>query len=156
MATASQTCLCVHACVCVCVRVCVCACAVASVVTINRLPLKYPECTQLKHTADFHKLNIYPVLLLFQRAVTLPLRSALLCITERRVSCRATSAAKVHSSRALQSGTSPAPLLNVGQEIGRHRQQMCDRSKSVITSTVKGKLRHYVIISGALINRESE
>lgn len=130
MATASQTCLCVH----------VCVCAVASVVTINRLPLKYSECTQLKHTADFHKLNIYPVLLLFQHAVTLLLGSALLCISKRHVSCRPTSAAKMHSSKALQSGTPPAPLLNVGKETGRHQQGMCDRSAEL--------KKNYVNISG--------
>lgn len=106
---------------------------------------------QLKHTADFHKLNIYPVLRLFKRELTLPLVSVLLCMNEQCTSCRPTSGSKVHLSKALQS----ASLPNVGKWIGQVQQEMTEQTElcckntsgSVIASTIKPLLRHYINIS---------
>lgn len=106
---------------------------------------------QLKHTADFHKLNIYPVLRLFKRALTLPLVSVLLCMSEQRTSCRPTSAPKYTWARHFKS----ASLPNVGKWIGQVQQDMTEQTElcckntsgSVIASTIKPLLRYYMNIS---------
>ncbi len=98
---------------CLCVRVCVCMCVCICCFYKQIATEVLHWCTPLKHTADFHKLNIYPLLRLFRRRVTLLLVPVLLCMSEQCMLRRPTSAVKVHSSKALQARTPTASWLNV-------------------------------------------